>query len=85
MNGFLKELFIYNYSVVYWTGPLADGNDAAPQRIFTQILKFCHIVIFLRVGCQFSFPKECDAPGTIVPEVGFILVCPPYDIFINER
>jgi cytochrome P450 family 2 subfamily J len=64
--------------------PFGIGKRSCPGKTLADTEVFLFLASFVQ-RFQFSFPKECDPPETIKPEVGFILVCPPYDIVINER
>ena len=57
---------------------MCPGKTLADTEIFLFLASFIQ-------RFEFSFPHEKKVPRKIEPEVGFILVCPSYDIIIEER
>ena len=57
---------------------MCPGKTLADTEIFLFLASFLQ-------RFKFSFPNEVDVPEDIEPEVGFILVCPPYDLIVEER
>ena len=64
--------------------PFGIGKRSCPGKALADTEVFLFLATFIQ-RFQFSFPKGTKVPETIEPEVGFILVCPPYDIVIEER
>ena len=64
--------------------PFGIGKRSCPGKVLADTEVFLFLAAFIQ-RFQFSFPKRTKVPETIEPEVGFILVCPPYDIVIEER
>jgi len=64
--------------------PFGIGKRSCPGKTLADTEVFLFLAAFIQ-RFEFSFPKGSKTPKEIVPEVGFILVCPPYDIVIEDR
>jgi len=64
--------------------PFGIGKRSCPGKTLADTEVFLFVAAFVQ-RFQFSFPKGFQAPDEITPEVGFVLVCPSYDIVIEER
>ena len=64
--------------------PFGIGKRSCPGKTLTDTEVFLFLAAFIQ-RFRFSFPKGKEIAETIEPEVGFILVCPPYDVVIEER
>ena len=60
------------------------GKRNCPGKTLADTEIFLFIASFVQ-RFKFSFPSDIKVPEVIEPEVGFILVCPSYDIIIEER
>ena len=64
--------------------PFGIGKRSCPGKTLADTEIFLFVAAFIQ-RFEFSFPKGFQPPDEIEPEVGFVLVCPPYDIVIEER
>ena len=64
--------------------PFGLGKRMCPGKTLADTEIFLFLASFIQ-RFRFSFPRDKELPREIEPEVGFILVCPSYDIIIEER
>ena len=64
--------------------PFGIGKRSCPGKTLADTEIFLFVAAFIQ-RFQFSFPTGYQPPAEIKHEVGFVLVCPPYDIVIDER